>query len=340
MSEFMDMNSVSKLIGSPAGYIGYGDENQLTDRIRRKPYTLVLLDEIEKAHPAVLNVLLQVMDDGCLTDASGRNVSFKNALIIMTSNTDHLSSGKAFSPEFLNRLDGIIPFSPLGKSEVEEIAELELAKTIKCVEEKGALLTVSPRFKDKVVDEGFDIAYGARPLRRAVGSLLGDELANSLLSQSLAEGEHVHVDIDRDQEVVVSRSGSKCNSRRASDLVSPEQLSPCDSSQPSITREISFSDLESSPRPDEQIDDHRNSTTPFGSDNSRDLECQTSPRGMSEFALRHRLSLDTSAASDSTTASVEDRNMFMPQHQAPSSCRPQWSSPQGYKPRWATSGSC
>jgi len=207
MSEFMERHSVSKLIGSPAGYVGYGDENQLTDRIRRKPYTLILFDEIEKAHSDVLNVLLQIMDDGCLTDATGRRVSFKNALIILTSNTvaRTFELRQTFSPEFLNRLDEIIPFSPLSKDEVADIAELEFAKTAERVKDKGVSLVLSAAFKDEVIDQGFDAAYGARSLRRSVVKLLDDELANSLLEQPFADGEHVYVDVDDGRQVVVVR---------------------------------------------------------------------------------------------------------------------------------------
>jgi ATP-dependent Clp protease ATP-binding subunit ClpC len=207
MSEFMERHSVSKLIGSPAGYVGYGDENQLTDRIRRKPYTLILFDEIEKAHSDVLNVLLQIMDDGCLTDATGRRVSFKNALIILTSNTvaRTFELRQTFSPEFLNRLDEIIPFSPLSKDEVADIAELEFAKTAERVKDKGVSLALSAAFKGEVIDQGFDSIYGARSLRRTVVKLLDDELANSLLEQPFVAGEHVYVDVDDDRQVVVVR---------------------------------------------------------------------------------------------------------------------------------------
>jgi ATP-dependent Clp protease ATP-binding subunit ClpC len=223
MSEFMERHSVSKLIGSPAGYVGYGDENQLTDRIRRKPYTLILFDEIEKAHSDVLNVLLQIMDDGCLTDATGRRVSFKNALIILTSNTvaRTFELRQVFSPEFLNRLDEIIPFSPLSKDEVADIAELEFAKTAERVKDKGVSLTLSAAFKDEVIDQGFDAAYGARSLRRTVVKLLDDELANSLLEQPFAAGEHVYVDVDDGRQIVVVRDRDELFSARTED---PEQL--------------------------------------------------------------------------------------------------------------------
>jgi hypothetical protein len=207
MSEFMETHSVSKLIGSPPGYLGYNDETQLTDRVRRKPYTLILFDEIEKAHADVLNIMLQILEDGHLTDATGRTVSFKNALIIMTSNAgasaDELS--RFFSPEFLNRLDEIIAFKHLSRAEVVKIAELEFAKTIQRVREKGAVVTLSGAFKEKVIEQGFNAVYGARPLRRAVVSLLDDELANSLLSKPFEPGESIYVDVDSGQSVVVVR---------------------------------------------------------------------------------------------------------------------------------------
>jgi len=203
MSEFMERHSVSKLIGSPPGYAGYNDENQLTDRIRRKPYTLLLFDEVEKAHPDVLNLMLQMMDDGCLTDATGRTVSFKHALIILTSNANELN--KSFTPEFLNRLDEIIRFSALSKEQITSIADLEISKTVERIKEKGVELTFSDAFKAKIIERGFDSVFGARPLRRAVVQLLDDELASSLLRQPFVDGEHVHVDVNDDLEVVVLR---------------------------------------------------------------------------------------------------------------------------------------
>jgi len=207
MSEYMETHSVSKLIGSPPGYSGYGEENQLTDRIRRKPYSLILLDEVEKAHADVLNLMLQILEDGRLTDSMGRVVSFKNTLIIMTSNCGSVSSelGQFFAPEFLNRLDEVITFTSLSKAEVRDVAEMEFAKTIDRVKEKGLELTLSDAFKSKVIDAGFDATYGARPLRRAVVKLLDDELAISLLVQPFVVGEHVHIDLGEDGEVITLR---------------------------------------------------------------------------------------------------------------------------------------
>lgn len=242
MSEFMERHTVSKLIGSPPGYVGYDEESQLTDGIRRRPYSLVLFDEVEKAHPDVFNLCLQILEDGRLTDSKGRVVSFKNALIIMTSNVgakaiektllggnglgfSGMESGSDaeassyqrlktmvfdelknfFRPEFLNRLDEVIVFKSLTKAEVVQIAELEFRKTFKLCLEKGLTLSLTERFKKKVVDEGFNPAYGARPLRRAITRLLEDQLAESFLNNPVKEGEYALVDLDKEGEVVVLR---------------------------------------------------------------------------------------------------------------------------------------
>jgi ATP-dependent Clp protease ATP-binding subunit ClpC len=227
MSEFMEKHSVAKLIGSPAGYIGYGDQNQLTDRVRRKPYSLVLFDEVEKAHPDVLNLMLQMMEDGCLSDSSGRTVTFTNTLIVLTSNirAQDCEVQKHFSPEFLNRLDEIIPFVPLTRKDVASIAELELAKTTRRVRDKGVSLSFSQAFKDEVVTQGFDAIYGARPLRRAVVRLLDDELANCFLKQPFIEGDIIHVDVDSDRRVVVVCSSDRSEDSECSEEVSQELLS-------------------------------------------------------------------------------------------------------------------
>eukprot|EP00401_Gymnodinium_catenatum_P001974 CAMPEP_0117500220 /NCGR_PEP_ID=MMETSP0784-20121206/22664_1 /TAXON_ID=39447 /ORGANISM="" /LENGTH=1053 /DNA_ID=CAMNT_0005295423 /DNA_START=30 /DNA_END=3194 /DNA_ORIENTATION=+ len=243
MSEFMERHTVSKLIGSPPGYVGYDEESQLTDGIRRKPYSLVLFDEVEKAHPDVFNLMLQVLEDGRLTDSKGRVVSFKNALIIMTSNVGSkvIEKGVAggsvgigfsgmededdaeaasykrlksmvhdelknfFRPEFLNRLDEVIVFKSLTKPEVTQIADLEFKKTFGRTLERGVHLSMTPKFKQKVVDEGFNPVYGARPLRRAIMRLLEDELAESFLKVPVVEGENIKMDVDGDGQVVVLR---------------------------------------------------------------------------------------------------------------------------------------
>jgi len=241
MSEYMERHTVSKLIGSPPGYVGYDEESQLTDGVRRKPYSLVLFDEVEKAHPDVFNLCLQILEDGRLTDSKGRLVSFKNTLIIMTSNvgakaiektllgggdigfagTDGDDAGSTsygrlktmvheelkgfFRPEFLNRLDEIIVFKSLTKPEVGEIAELEFRKTFKRCAERGITLSLTERFKQKVVDEGFNPVYGARPLRRAIMRLLEDKLAESFLNEPTVEGEYIICDTDGADDVVVLR---------------------------------------------------------------------------------------------------------------------------------------
>jgi len=238
MSELMERHSVAKLIGSPAGYVGYGDENQLTDRVRRKPYSLVLFDEIEKAHPDVLNLLLQMMEDGCLKDSSGRSVSFKNALIVLTSNIagNYSDLREAFSAEFLNRLDEVIPFSQLGTNEVALIAELEFAKTIERVQEKGVTVTLSRAFRDEVVNQGFDVENGARTLRRTVVRLLDDELANFFLTEPCVKGDHIHVDLQEDQ-------GGKVICRRVEYL---ERSAQCTDDETESTKESVSSDIVSS----------------------------------------------------------------------------------------------
>lgn len=242
MSEYMERHSVSKLIGSPPGYVGYEEESQLTDAVRRTPYSLVLFDEIEKAHPDVFNLMLQVLEDGRLTDSKGRVVSFQNTLIIMTSNVgakkiqkgiqggagigfagmDAFEDAEAstylrlkslvsdelkdvFRPEFLNRLDDMIVFRSLTKAEVGEIAELEFQKLFRRCQERGLTLSLTERFKARVVQEGFDPLYGARPLRRAIARILEDELAESFLRSPIAEGEYVVVDLDSSGDVLVLR---------------------------------------------------------------------------------------------------------------------------------------
>merc|ERR1712113_527278 len=245
MSEYMERHTVAKLIGSPPGYVGYDEESQLTDGVRRRPYTLVLFDECEKAHPDVFNLMLQILEDGRLTDSKGRLVSFKNTLIILTSNCgakeieklmvggeigfatdsgeslDGGSTGTStyqilkskvleqlksfFKPEFLNRLDEVIVFKSLSKLEVAQIAELEFKKTMKRCDERGIRLSLTDRFKKKCVDEGYNPVYGARPLRRAIMRLLEDQLAESFLADPTVQDEFVVVDLDSDDRVLVLR---------------------------------------------------------------------------------------------------------------------------------------
>lgn len=236
MSEFMESHTVSKLIGSAPGYIGYDEGGQLTEAVRRQPYSVILFDEIEKAHPDIFNLLLQMLDDGRLTDAQGRTVSFKNTIIIMTSNIGSKVIEKGgtglgfafaddqeeaeynrirnlvnedlkqyFRPEFLNRLDEIIVFRQLTKLEVEQIADILLDDiSARIAEQRAMTLEITPGFKDKVVAEGFDPSYGARPLRRAIMRLLEDSLAEAILSGEIEDGDQVLVDIDEQQKVQLS----------------------------------------------------------------------------------------------------------------------------------------
>ena len=235
MSEFMERHTVSKLIGSPPGYVGFNEGGQLTEAVRRRPYTVVLFDEIEKAHPDVFNLLLQLLEDGRLTDSKGRTVDFKNTLIIMTSNIGSKVIEKGggglgfefsgenaeenqynrikslvneelkqyFRPEFLNRLDEIIVFRQLNREEVKDIAEIMLKEVFARIGDKGITLTVSNAFKERLVEEGYNPAYGARPLRRAVMRLLEDSLAEEVLTGRIKEGDCAEVDIDHDKKVVV-----------------------------------------------------------------------------------------------------------------------------------------
>ncbi|MBC5798007.1 ATP-dependent Clp protease ATP-binding subunit [Sphaerospermopsis sp. LEGE 00249] len=239
MSEYMESHNVSKLIGSPPGYVGYDEGGQLTEAVRRKPYTVLLFDEIEKAHPDVFNMLLQLLDDGHLTDAKGRKVDFKNTLIILTSNIGSKVIEKGgmslgfefdnqadasyqrirnlvneelknyFRPEFLNRLDEIIVFSQLNKEEVKQIADIMLREVANRLTEKGIKLEVTAAFKELVVREGYDPSYGARPLRRAIMRLLEDSLAEAILSSQIIEGDTAIMDVDDDGQVKVRKAETR-----------------------------------------------------------------------------------------------------------------------------------
>jgi ATP-dependent Clp protease ATP-binding subunit ClpC len=234
MSEFMERHTVSKLIGSPPGYVGFNEGGQLTEAVRRRPYTVVLFDEIEKAHPDIFNMLLQILEDGRLTDSKGRTVDFKNTLIILTSNIGSKVIEKGggglgfefeadktdaqynrirnlvneelknyFRPEFLNRLDEIIVFQQLTKDEVKEIAEIMLKDVFKRLTDRGIKLEVTDRFKDRLIEEGYNPSYGARPLRRAIMRLLEDVLAEEILSGRLQDGDVATVDIDAEGKAFV-----------------------------------------------------------------------------------------------------------------------------------------
>jgi ATP-dependent Clp protease ATP-binding subunit ClpC len=226
MSEYMEKHSVSKLIGSPPGYVGYDEGGQLSEKVRRKPYSVVLFDEIEKAHHDVFNILLQVLDDGHITDAQGRKVSFKNSVIIMTSNAgarsivepkqlgfishedkertyDNMKKKvmdevkQVFRPEFINRVDDIIVFHPLDKDDIHQICRLILNDTIQRVKQNTEIeISVSDEAVDLIAEEGYDAVYGARPLRRAVQTMVEDELAEAILQRQFKEGDSVNVVVE------------------------------------------------------------------------------------------------------------------------------------------------
>ena len=247
MSEFMERHTVSKLIGSPPGYVGFNEGGQLTEAVRRRPYTVVLFDEVEKAHPDVFNLLLQLLEDGRLTDSKGRTVDFKNTLLIMTSNIGSKVIEKGggglgfefsgdsvedsqynrikslvneelkqyFRPEFLNRLDEIIVFRQLTKNEVKEIAEIMLQEVFSRLQDKGIKLSVTDSFKERLVEEGYNPSYGARPLRRAVMRLLEDSLAEEVLSGRIKDGDKALVDIDENKKVTINISSEESSQELA-----------------------------------------------------------------------------------------------------------------------------
>ena len=227
MSEYMEKFTVSRLIGSPPGYVGYEEGGQLTEKVRRQPYSVVLFDEIEKAHPDVMNMLLQILEEGKLTDSLGRVVDFRNTIILLTSNvgSDVLRKSnvmgfakasdsadyetmrgktldeakKFFRPEFLNRLDDIIVFRTLGKPELVTILDLEIKKVLERIARKNVKIVLDEKSKDFLIEKGFDPQYGARPMRRAVERYLEDPLAEEILRGTLIEGEPVHVTVETDK---------------------------------------------------------------------------------------------------------------------------------------------
>ncbi len=195
MSEYMEKHSVSRLVGAPPGYVGYDEGGQLTEAVRRRPYSVVLLDEIEKAHPDVFNILLQILDDGRLTDGQGRTVDFRNTVLIMTSNVRSAEAMReVFRPEFLNRIDEIVEFHPLSKEQIGEIVELQLQRVAARLAERGLRLELTDSAKELLAEAGWDPTYGARPLKRAIQRLLENPLALRLLEGEFAEGDVVHVD--------------------------------------------------------------------------------------------------------------------------------------------------
>jgi ATP-dependent Clp protease ATP-binding subunit ClpB len=215
MSEYMEKHSVSRLVGAPPGYVGYEEGGQLTEAVRRRPYSVVLLDEIEKAHPDVFNTLLQVMDDGRLTDGQGRTVDFKNTVLIMTSNIPVSATGndmrseltQHFKPEFINRLDDIVRFDPLSREQIGEIVDLQLQQVIERVAERGVQLEITSAARELLGNMGYDPTYGARPLRRVIQKQLVDRLALALLEGRFHSGDVVVADA-LDGEVVLEDTGS------------------------------------------------------------------------------------------------------------------------------------
>lgn len=217
MSEYMEKFSVQRLIGAPPGYVGYDEGGQLTEAVRRRPYSVILLDEMEKAHPDVFNVLLQVLDDGRLTDGQGRQVSFKNAIIIMTSNVGSKAiadlSGKdeeemrhqvdaamaqTFRPEFLNRIDDIVVFHPLGMAQIEKIVDIQLADVRARLAKERMTLAITPAAKQMLAVGGLDPVFGARPLKRLVQREVVDAIAAAIIDGTVREGDQVTVDVDKD----------------------------------------------------------------------------------------------------------------------------------------------
>ncbi|WP_339629593.1 ATP-dependent Clp protease ATP-binding subunit [uncultured Maribacter sp.] len=230
MSEYMEKFAISRLVGAPPGYVGYEEGGQLTEKVRRKPYSVILLDEVEKAHPDVFNMLLQVLDDGYLTDSLGRKIDFRNTIIIMTSNIgarqlkdfgqgvgfgtaakksqeDSHQKGvienalkKAFAPEFLNRIDDVIVFNALEREHIHQIIDIELAKLFKRIKDIGYHLNLSDSAKDYIAEKGFDKQYGARPLKRAIQKYIEDALAEEIVNSKLKEGDTIFIDLDKKRE--------------------------------------------------------------------------------------------------------------------------------------------
>ena len=195
MSEYQERHTVARLVGAPPGYVGYDEGGQLTEAVRRRPYTVVLLDEIEKAHTEVFDVLLQLLDDGRLTDGQGRTVDFRNTVIIMTSNIRSQNELRdRFRPEFLNRVDEVVAFEALTREQLADIVELQLARLRERLAERRIELEVTDEAKELLAEEGWDPAYGARPLKRAIQRLVENPLARALLEGRFAEGDTVRVD--------------------------------------------------------------------------------------------------------------------------------------------------
>ena len=242
MSEYMEKFAISRLVGAPPGYVGYEEGGQLTEKVRRKPYAVILLDEIEKAHPDVFNMLLQVLDDGFLTDSLGRKIDFSNTIIIMTSNVGarklkDFGTGvgfgtsaqreqesanargvienalkKAFAPEFLNRIDDVVVFNNLERAHIDKIIDIELAKLLERISELGYKLKLSKKAKDFIADKGFDKQYGARPLKRALQKYVEDAIAEQIIKSNIQEGDVIAMDLKK-EDVSLSISIKSANSK-------------------------------------------------------------------------------------------------------------------------------
>jgi ATP-dependent Clp protease ATP-binding subunit ClpC len=238
MSEFMERHTASRLVGAPPGYVGYEDAGQLTEALRRRPYSIVVFDEIEKAHPEVHNMLLQIMEEGHLADAKGRKVDFRNAIIVMTSNVGadlikrqtalgfqlkrdevaeeqvsyddmrkklNESLKRAFRPEFINRVDSTIIFRALNRSDIQQIVSLELNKVAARLVDHNIVLTATPEALSLFAEQGYDAEMGARPLRRVIQQRVEDKLSDALLAGTFVDGDSIEVDVNAEGEVVLNR---------------------------------------------------------------------------------------------------------------------------------------
>ncbi len=235
MSEYMEKFSVSRLVGAPPGYIGYEEGGQLTEKVRRKPYSVVLLDEIEKAHPDVFHLMLQVLDEGQLTDSLGRRIDFRNTIIIMTSNIGtrqlkdfgqgvgfntkakdsqtndyaksviHNALKKAFAPEFLNRIDDVVMFNTLTKEHIFKIIDIELLGLFQRISSLGYQIKLSPAAKDFIAEKGYDIQFGARPLKRAIQKYLEDPMAEVIIKADIKEGDTISVGFSKKKEEITMK---------------------------------------------------------------------------------------------------------------------------------------
>ena len=232
MSEFMEKFAISRLVGAPPGYVGYEEGGLLTEKVRRKPYAVVLFDEVEKAHPDVFNIMLQILDEGFITDSLGRKIDFRNTVIIMTSNIGSrqlkdfgtgvgFATGtkilnqesenkqviegalkKFFSPEFLNRIDDIIVFNSLEKQDIVNILEIQMKKMLKRIEDLGYKIELSTEAKEFIAEQGFDSKFGARPLQRAIQKYLEDPLAEEILKGDIKEGATVNIELDKENNLL------------------------------------------------------------------------------------------------------------------------------------------